>query len=78
MSTPEENRGQPARMEFAAGGLVGTTDVAKPRMAVVPWVRFRDGTLPRQPLGEERSRQGQTSTHESSHCGGNPILFRHS
>ena len=24
MSTAEENRGQPARMEFAAGGLVGT------------------------------------------------------
>ena len=47
MSTTEEHRIQTDRIEFAAGGLVWTTDAAKPRLAVVHRARHNDWTLPK-------------------------------
>ena len=47
MSTTEEHQTQTDKIEFAAGGLVWTTDAAKPRLAVVHRTRYRDWTLPK-------------------------------
>jgi len=47
MSTTEEHQTQTDKIEFAAGGLVWTTDAAKPRFAVVHRTRYRDWTLPK-------------------------------
>ncbi len=47
MSTTEEHQTQTEKIEFAAGGLVWTTDAAKPRLAVVHRKRHGDWTLPK-------------------------------
>lgn len=47
MRTAEEHRIQTDRIELAAGGLVWTTDTAKPRLAVVHRTRHDDWTLPK-------------------------------
>jgi 8-oxo-dGTP pyrophosphatase MutT (NUDIX family) len=47
MSTTEEHQTQTDKIDFAAGGLVWTTDAAKPRFAVVHRTRYRDWTLPK-------------------------------
>ena len=47
MSITEERQTQTDKIEFAAGGLVWTSDAAKPRFAVIHRTRYRDWTLPK-------------------------------
>jgi len=47
MSITEERQTQTDKIEFAAGGLVWTSDASKPRFAVIHWTRYRDWTLPK-------------------------------
>jgi 8-oxo-dGTP pyrophosphatase MutT (NUDIX family) len=74
MSTPEEKPSQTDKMEFAAGGLVWTTDVGAARFAVVHRAKQRDWALPKGRPGAGESLDA-AALRESMEETGHKVLL---